>query len=168
VQLPDTQTFYIVPAWSDIAGQCRIVARDYFRGEARDNYRKEPEKWREVGLMSSQGKLVCFDGSLHARQEITDCEPLMAGLVFEVAFTAATPSTPHVASRTVVPGDNGEPLTYPAWHQELEKQLTDRKLAPDLTEPRFKHYFDCGYTPYSAAYAESLRREPAASTWEPL
>ena len=54
------QTLYIVPALTDIAGQCRIVARDYFEGSARDNYRKEPEQWREVGLMNSRGKLVCF------------------------------------------------------------------------------------------------------------
>ena len=78
------QTLYIVPALTDIAGQCRIVARDYVEGSARDNYRKEPEQWREVGLMNSRGKLICFDGSDQARQELKNCEPLMAGLVFEV------------------------------------------------------------------------------------
>lgn len=78
-------TIYIVPAWSDQAGQCRIVARDDdFAGTARDNYRAEPDKWREAGLMNSQGKLVCFDGSDAARQELKDCEPLMAGLTLRI------------------------------------------------------------------------------------
>jgi len=79
------KTVYIVPAWSDQAGQCRIVAtvtaqklanvpRDY------DHY---PDKWREVGIMNSQGKLVCYDGKTEELAEIRSCEPLAAGMVFE-------------------------------------------------------------------------------------
>lgn len=79
------RTLYIVPAFSDVAGQCRIVARDNDRKvkSASDNYRNDPDAWREVGLMNSRGNLVCFDGPEQMRKELEDCVPLMAGLVFE-------------------------------------------------------------------------------------
>ncbi|WP_198924165.1 hypothetical protein [Acidithiobacillus caldus] len=52
-------TFYIVPAITDQAGQ-----------------------WRDVGIMSSQGTLVCLDASPAAGAAFRESEPLMAGLVF--------------------------------------------------------------------------------------
>ncbi|MGV2866377.1 hypothetical protein [Achromobacter sp. AGC39] len=72
---------YIVPAWSDQAGQCRIVRRDGpLVGTARESYRRDPTAWREVGLMNSRGELVCFDGPSEQLQELRDCAPLAAGL----------------------------------------------------------------------------------------
>jgi hypothetical protein len=79
------KTVYIVPAWSDQAGQCRIVATvtaQKLSNVARD-YDHYPDKWREVGIMNSQGKLVCYDGKPEERAEILSCEPLAAGMVFE-------------------------------------------------------------------------------------
>lgn len=78
-------TYYIVPALTDVAGQCRIVARlkDDLRGSARENYRKEPAAWKEVGIMDSRGKLVCLDTKA-ATDELRSCEPLMAGLEIDV------------------------------------------------------------------------------------
>jgi hypothetical protein len=77
---------YIVPAWSDQAGQCRIstLSAQSLRDVKRD-YEHNPDKWRECGVMNSQGKLVAYDGTQAERQEIVACEPLMAGLVFEFA-----------------------------------------------------------------------------------
>ena len=79
---------YIVPANSDISGQCRIVARKASAPlSARDNYREAPELWREAGLMNSRGKVVCLDAPADQYQELRDCEPLVAGtqFVFEEA-----------------------------------------------------------------------------------
>lgn len=80
--MPQNIAIYIVPALTDQASQCRIVAREDFGGSARDNYRREPEKWREVGLMNSRGGLVCFYGEAAHRQELKESVPLRAGLVF--------------------------------------------------------------------------------------
>jgi|GEM_PF-1586179 len=78
-------TFYIVPAWSDQAGQCRIVSREGFEGDAGKSYRADPDKWQEAGKMNSRGELVCLNGSKEAWREFKDCEPLMAGLQITVA-----------------------------------------------------------------------------------
>lgn len=77
-------TYYIVPAWSDQAGYCRIVSREGSTGDVPNNYRHHSEQWKEAGRMNSQGKLVCLDGSKAAWQEFRDCEPLAAGLVITV------------------------------------------------------------------------------------
>lgn len=72
---------YIVPAWSDQAGQCRIVRRDGpLAGSARESYRRDPSAWREVGIMNSRGEVVCFDGAPEQLQELRDCAPLAAGM----------------------------------------------------------------------------------------
>lgn len=83
------KTVYIVPAMSDIAGQCRIVQRDSgFSGSARDNYRKEPQAWKEIGLMDSRGNLRCLTAPPEIVSELKECEPLMAGLEFEFELLA--------------------------------------------------------------------------------
>jgi hypothetical protein len=77
-------TILIVPAWSDQAGQCRIVARDHddsFTPGLAD-YRRQPDLWRDAGLMNSQGRLVCLDAERDRYADIQSCEPLMAGSVF--------------------------------------------------------------------------------------
>lgn len=85
-------TYYIVPALTDQAGQCRIVSfagafqdiRTDGARDARDHYQKFPDKWAEAGVMNSQGKLVALDGSKATWQELRDCEPLAAGLAITV------------------------------------------------------------------------------------
>lgn len=77
-------TYYIVPAWSDQAGYCRIVSRVGSTGDVPNNYRHHPEKWQEAGRMNSEGRLVYLNGSQRALQEFRDCEPLAAGLVITV------------------------------------------------------------------------------------
>lgn len=77
------QTVYIVPAMTDLAGQCRIVARAGEVDCARDDYRANPDAWKEIGLMNSRGKLVCLTAAPAVVDEMKSCEPLMAGLVFE-------------------------------------------------------------------------------------
>ena len=67
-------TYYIVPAWSDQAGQCRIyrllepVPRD-----AGEHYRKFPGLWKSAGIMNSRGELVCFGGPKEHAAELRDC-----------------------------------------------------------------------------------------------
>lgn len=75
-------TLLIVPAETDIAGQCRIVSHpDHIKGPLA-HYRAAPEEWYEAGLMASNGKLRCLEGPLSWWNEIRECEPLMAGLTF--------------------------------------------------------------------------------------
>lgn len=76
-------TLYIKPALTNQAGQCRIYSfAGYSPMSVRDHYAKYPELWKEVGIMNSRGKLVCFDGPDFQRQDLIDCQPLMAGLTF--------------------------------------------------------------------------------------
>lgn len=74
--------YLIVPAWSDQAGQCRIVSRTHEikHPSPLQHYREFPSQWGEVGIMNSQGKLVCLDAPDAVIQEFKDCEPLAAGL----------------------------------------------------------------------------------------
>jgi len=72
--------YYIVPALTDQAGQCRIVFREGFTGSARDDYRSQPDAWSDVGLMNSRGQLVCLQAPAQVAKEFKDCEPLMAGM----------------------------------------------------------------------------------------
>jgi len=45
------------------------------------HYRDHPEQWREAGLMSSTGRLVCLDAPSGVREQFLECLPLRAGLV---------------------------------------------------------------------------------------
>lgn len=73
-------TFYIVPAFSDQAGQCRVVHRDG-HWAARESYEANPDNWAEAGLMNSRGQLVCLDGPKYVWDQLKADEPLMAGLI---------------------------------------------------------------------------------------
>ncbi len=94
-------TYYIVPAWSDQAGYCRIVSRVGAISNAPDNYRQHPEQWMEAGRMNSEGRLVYLNGSKHALQEFRDCEPLMAGLVITVDEPSWEDLTPEQCERLI-------------------------------------------------------------------
>ena len=75
--------FYIVPAWSDQAGQCRIVSRETdSRIDVHKSYNESPELWKEAGLMNSRGTVVCISATPEQIQDIKSCEPLMAGTSF--------------------------------------------------------------------------------------
>jgi len=56
--------------------------------------------------------------------------------------------------RTIVPGDAGQALTYDAWARLVTSHLSSQGLDPRASSSRLRLYFDCGYTPSSAAYAE--------------
>ncbi|MDO9252598.1 MAG: hypothetical protein Q7U48_13745 [Hydrogenophaga sp.] len=81
-----TTVIYIAPAQGILAGQCRIYRAEFtgcINGDGiHTHYRNNPERYAEAGIMSSRGKLVCFDGTPEQRQDLLDCQPLMAGLVF--------------------------------------------------------------------------------------
>ena len=81
-------TALIVPAFSDVAGQCRIVAKDGKVRDALRNYRSKPDEWRDVGLMNSRGELVCCEDMGTLRAELKDCSPLSAGLVIDFEYNA--------------------------------------------------------------------------------
>ena len=74
-------TFYIVPAFTDQAGQCRIVSK-ITESVFPPKYHENPEDWKEAGLMNSRGKLICLEATIQQSAEIVDCEPLYAGMVF--------------------------------------------------------------------------------------
>jgi hypothetical protein len=76
-------TVYIVPAWTDQAGQCRIVAAEGTFSSPRDCYKAHHKLWKEVGIMNSAGKLVCLQAGPITTAEIKDCEPLSAGSIFK-------------------------------------------------------------------------------------
>ena len=75
-------TIYIVPALTDQAGQCRIVAANGSFESPRDSYKSHPELWKEIGIMNSAGKIVCLQASPETTDTMKDCEPLIAGSYF--------------------------------------------------------------------------------------
>lgn len=76
-------TILIFPALTDLAGQCRIYAADGpCPKDPINDCRNNPSRWRHVGIMNSRGELVCFDGTPEQRQDLLDCQPLMAGTTF--------------------------------------------------------------------------------------
>jgi len=77
-------TFLIVPAFSDQAGQCRIVQREHHRDlrPGLSNYRLSPQHWDEAGLMSSTGELRCLDVPASVFQSMKNNQPLMAGTTY--------------------------------------------------------------------------------------
>ena len=79
--------YFIKPALSKQAGQCRIYRKHFDSRDGRPpsvigDYDDDPGSWREVGLMSSRGRLVCLDAEQDIVEDIRACEPLMAGLHF--------------------------------------------------------------------------------------
>ena len=80
-------TIYIAPAVGESHHpQCRIYATNEVieaPATARSHYAAYPSRWREVGLMNYQGKLVCFLGQTDQYLELKSCEPLAAGLTFK-------------------------------------------------------------------------------------
>lgn len=73
-------TYYIVPAMTDQAGQCRVVHRDG-HWAARESYRENPAAWHEAGLMNFEGKIVCLECPRYIWDQLKADEPLMAGLI---------------------------------------------------------------------------------------
>lgn len=80
------RTYLIVPAVTDIAGQCRIVLHPNFNLQEwpLTHYREHPNEWQDVGLMNSQGRIRCLDAPSEVWREMRECEPLMAGTYFFV------------------------------------------------------------------------------------
>lgn len=80
-----TTTVFIVPGSDAPSGYCRIVVREGKVASASADYRQNPAAWKEIGQMNAQGRLVNIDAD---RDDIIDelrfCEPLVAGLAFEV------------------------------------------------------------------------------------
>lgn len=89
--MPTTIQYLIVPAWSDQAGQCRIVRREHEiqHPDPLQHYRQYPQQWQEAGIMNSRGVVVTLDASPEVLQEFRDCEPLMAGT--SLSFPAQEP-----------------------------------------------------------------------------
>lgn len=82
-----TTIIYIAPNAGEVYHAQARIYRAEFEGKVntekiRDHYRENHRQYKEVGLMNYEGKLVCFEGTDEQRQDLKDCEPLMAGLVF--------------------------------------------------------------------------------------
>ena len=85
-----TTVIYIAPAAGDTHHpQCRIYRAEfggYINADGiRTHYRNHPERYGEVGLVSSQGRLVSFEGTRQQLDDLTNAQPLAAGLVFTYA-----------------------------------------------------------------------------------
>jgi hypothetical protein len=80
-----TTTVFIVPNASGHTGQCRIVVREGSIASAPADYRANPSAWKEIGQMNSHGMLTNIDADrVDIIDELRFCEPLYAGLHFEV------------------------------------------------------------------------------------
>lgn len=93
---PQKGTLYIVPAWSDQAGQCRIVGIEQVVPNAAVSYRTQPSIWLDVGVMNSRGDLVCLAprfGGAGGFQMLQDSQPLMAGTQWEVELAESVDKT---------------------------------------------------------------------------
>jgi hypothetical protein len=82
-----TTVIYIAPASGERHYPQARIYRAEFDGSInsagiRAHYRNHPERYTEVGLMNHRGKLVCFDGTPQQREDLTNDQPLMAGLVY--------------------------------------------------------------------------------------
>ena len=78
----NTRTYLIVPAETDIAGQCRVVMHRQKQTSPLAHYREHPDEWLDVGLMTSQGHIRCLAGPADVWQDMRECEPLQAGMCF--------------------------------------------------------------------------------------
>ena len=83
--------FLIVPALTDQAGQCRIVHRitPTHVAVGLNDYRDNPGLWKEVGIMASDGHVVCLDAWPEVWQDMRYSEPLMASTVFSYKLSEA-------------------------------------------------------------------------------
>jgi len=82
----NTHTAVVVPAQTDVASQCRIYARYGSIREPLHDYRKNPDAWHCVGMMNSEGKLVCCEPHGDLVERLKECEPLYGGMT--IRFSA--------------------------------------------------------------------------------
>lgn len=75
-------TYFIKPALTELAGQCRIYRHPGTIQNATAHYNLLPQDWTLVGLMNSQGKLVCLTAPKEVWQKMRECEPMMASMCF--------------------------------------------------------------------------------------
>ena len=78
--MPLVHNIFVAPTVTDYGTQCRIYHRategDIKGGAARD-YQRQPDAWAEVGLMNSEGRVVCLEPG--PWQDLKKDEPLCAG-----------------------------------------------------------------------------------------
>ena len=89
-----TTAIYIAPASGETHHPQARIYRAEFDGSinaagVKTHYRNNPDRWVEVGLMNHRGQLVCFDGTQQQRDDLTQDQPLMAGLVYTYDETGA-------------------------------------------------------------------------------
>lgn len=78
-------TYLIVPAMTDQAGQCRIVVATHVDNVhlGLKDYRANPDMWKDCGIMASDGHIVCIDVSHPShRNGMKRDEPLAAGVTY--------------------------------------------------------------------------------------
>mgnify|MGYP003532288840 FL=1 len=70
-------TYLVVPAFSDQAGQLRIVSRRASCVLTLTDYRHAPDLWAEAGLVRAHdGVLICLDAPASVHAEFRACEPI--------------------------------------------------------------------------------------------
>lgn len=157
-------TVLIVPAVTDMAGQCRIVAREGKVRDALANYRSDTDHWFEVGLMDSRGRLVHCSELGDLREQLKSCEPLMAGLTFQVIAHAPEGSAPAQEAT-----EHEERLVHDdhpgrTWDRNCPacNPSVDYSAASGQSEPR--DYSETGDIPRDPLAARSIGEPGAASS----
>lgn len=75
-------TYLVLPAWSEQAGQLRIVSRRAGCTLTLTDYRNDATGWADAGLVAAQaGRLVCLNAPASVWAEFKACEPIRAPLV---------------------------------------------------------------------------------------
>lgn len=84
-------TYLVVPAWSDQAGQLRIVSRRAPCCLTLTDYRNDSTGWGEAGMVAAHsGLLVYVDAPPSVRQFLRECEPIRPPLVVCLPDEVAT------------------------------------------------------------------------------
>ena len=84
-------TYLVLPAWSDQAGQLRIVSRRAPCCLTLTDYRNDSTGWAEAGLVAAHsGHLICLYAPPSVRGHFMSCEPIRPPLVVCLPDEVAT------------------------------------------------------------------------------
>lgn len=84
-------TLYVAPNVTDRGTHNRIYAATVADSvnSAWYSFKNNPRIWKEVGLINSEGKLVCLAACKDVWDEVKSCEPIIAGATFQFESLSA-------------------------------------------------------------------------------
>lgn len=76
------KTYLVLPAWTGVAGQLHIVAKESQGALSLANYRANPDGWAHAGLVDAySGTLRCLNAPRAVWDDFKSCEPIRPPLV---------------------------------------------------------------------------------------